>query len=844
MLARPLAVAAGPAPTEPLDAAQLRMALRKLQVTGSVLYIGAHPDDDNTSVLATLSRGRLMRTAYLSLTRGDGGQNILGSEAGDALGVIRTQELLASRQVDGAQQYFTRALDFGFSKSPDEALAYWGHDRVLADVVWVIRRFRPDVMVTRFGTDGSGGHGHHTASAILAGEAFRAAADPARFPEQLRWVTPWQAKRLLWNTWNPKLEGRDPQRPPIVTLDVGAYDPELGASYSEIGGRARSLNRSQGAGTPERRGSLIEYFEPVDGEPAARDLFDGVDVGWSRVAEAQGVAAALREAEKGFDADRPESVLPELARAHAALSALPVDPLVAAKRRDLESVMSSCAGLRLEALAETPTVTPGDTLTVTITALNRSAAPLTLMDIALPGGAHANFAKPAAPRASGPPSGAAREMVADPAAPVGATPRALPANQPVVSIARVIIPAHPEFTEPYWLTARALSDSSQIPDSVAAGDPEGRPAALAQMTVGFGAERVTYEVPVAFRWTDRVYGDRYRALEVLPPATCELDEGAYLFASATPRRVRVAVHSTRAALGGTARLRLPPGWKSDPATAQVAVNAGGEQLVSFQVTPRDTPASAVITAEVEVAGDRYTRRLVRIDYPHLPIQTMLPAASAFALRTDLRRNGDTIGYLMGSGDQVAEALRQMGFTVVLLTDDDVENGNLARFSAIVAGVRAYNTRPRLRVLQPRLLDYVKNGGRLVVQYNTNESALDDRLGPWPFKISRDRVTDERATMRVLRPAHPLLNSPNRIVPGDFAGWVQERGLNYAGPWDARYETVLSANDAGESAKDGGLLYARYGRGVFIYTGLAFFRQLPAGVPGAWRLFANLVSATK
>ena len=834
---------ADPRPPDAMGAAELRVALRKLRNLGSVLYIGAHPDDDNTAVLACLARQRLVRTAYLSLTRGDGGQNILGVETGEALGVLRTQELLASRRVDGAEQYFSRALDFGYSKSPEEALAIWGHDRILSDMVWVIRRFRPDVIVTRFGTDGSGGHGHHTASALLAGEAFHAAADAKQFPEQLKDVSTWQARRLLWNTWDPKKEGRDPQRAPLITLDVGAYDPELGIAYSEIGGRARSLNRSQGAGTPEERGPGVEYFEPVDGDPAAHDLFDGIDLGWSRIAGGARLEPLLREAERRFDPDHPADLLPVLARARAAMIPLAADARVAAKLRDLETVMRSCAGLWLEAIAEGPTVSPGDTLRVTLTAINRSSAPLALERIELPGGAPAFFAA-ASREAAGRRFGPAREIETDPGAPVGATPRALASNQPVTAIARLPLSADLPFTQPTWLRERPLEGSFQYAEATEIGDPEDRPAVAARFVVRMAGQPVSYEVPVAYRWTDRVYGDRYRALEVLPPVTCQFDQGVYLFSGAAAREVRVAFLSTRGAIAGTARLKLPPLWRAEPATVPVHLAPGAEQVVSFVVTPADTPAAATVAAEIEVGGRTYARRLVRIDYPHIPIQTLLPPAEARVVHVDVRHVGEQVGYLMGSGDQVPEALGQMGFHVTQLSDDEVENGDLSRFATIVAGVRAYNTRPRLRVLEPRLLDYVAQGGRLVLQYNTAESGLNDRLGPWPFKISRDRVTVEQAEMRMLDPAHPLLQSPNRITAQDFAGWVQERGLYYANPWDPRYQTVLSANDPGEAPKDGGLLYARHGKGVFIYTGLAWFRQLPAGVPGAWRLFANLVSAVK
>jgi LmbE family N-acetylglucosaminyl deacetylase len=833
---------ANPRPPDGLGAGELRLALRRLQVTGSVLYIGAHPDDDNTALLAFLARGRLVRTAYLSLTRGDGGQNILGTESGDALGVLRTQELLASRRVDGAEQFFTRALDYGFSKSPDEALAFWGHERVLGDVVWVIRRFRPDVIVTRFGTDGSGGHGHHAASAILAGEAFRAAADSTKFPDQLKFVSTWQAMRLVWNSWAP---GRDVNAPRPIALEVGVYDPQLGLAYPEIGGRARSLNRSQGAGTREQRGSRVETFQHVDGTPAGYDLMDGVSLDWSRVPGSAPLVTSLREAEHRFDSGQPWGILPDLARARRALASLPESPLVQVKRHELDQVMRSCAGLWLEALAETPAASPHDTLRVTLTAINRSPSPIMLTRIELPFGARAFYAAAAAPAPpSGPPGAAPAPPMIDSNAPADSVTRVLPLEQPVVAQARVVLPAEILFTQPYWLRDRPLKGSFVVADPRLSGDAEEPPVLVARVTVDFAGEQVPFDVPVAFRWTDRVYGDRYRSIEVLPPVTCRFDQGVYLFADVGPHEVRLAVQSTHAPLAGRARLVLPAGWTAEPAEVPVQLAGDAEQVVRFRVTAAGGAETATLGAEVEVDGRRYASSLSRNDYPHVPIQSLLAPCEARVVHTDLHRRGAAIAYLMGPGDPVPDALRQMGFHVTLLTDDEVESADLSRFDCIVTGVRAYNTRPRLRVLQPRLLDYVKDGGRLVVQYCTAEDALADRLGPWPFRISRDRVAVEEAEMRFLKPAHPLLRVPNAITARDFEGWVQERGLNYAARWDARYDAVLSANDPGEPPEDGGLLYASYGKGAFVYTALAFFRQLPAGVPGAWRLFANLVSVPR
>jgi hypothetical protein len=422
--------------------------------------------------------------------------------------------------------------------------------------------------------------------------------------------------------------------------------------------------------------------------------------------------------------------------------------------------------------------------------------------------------------------------------------RALVPQQPVVALASVVLPADLPSTQPCWLRERPLRGSFEIADPRLVGEAEEAPALVARVSVSFGAEPVTFDVPVAFKWTDRIYGDRYRSIEVLPPVTCRFDQGAYLFADSRPREVRLAVQSTRAALSGVARLRLPAGWSSAPAEAPVTLDAGAEQVVRFRVTAGPGPQAATLGAEVEVQSRRYASSLSRIDYPHVPVQTLLSPCEAHLVHTELQKRGLWVAYLMGPGDPVPDALRQMGYEVSLLDDDAVESADLSRFDCIVTGVRAYNTRPRLRVLQPRLLEYVRNGGRLVVQYCTNDDALNDRLGPWPLRISRDRVAVEEAEMRFLKPAHPLLQVPNAITARDFEGWVQERGLNYAGPWDPRYDAVLSANDPGEPPRDGGLLFASYGKGVFVYSALAFFRQLPAGVPGAWRLFANLVSAAR
>ena len=808
---------ATPVPRDAMDAARIRQALERMSVTGSALYVAAHPDDENTAFLAWLANGRKVRTAYLSMTRGDGGQNLVGPDVGTFLGVIRTNELLAARRIDGAEQFFTRAIDFGFSKGPEETLELWGKERTLADVVWVIRSFRPDVIVTRFPSEGGGGHGHHTASAILAEEAFAAAADPRRFPEQLAHVRPWQAKRVVWNVFRFANAAPDTV-PGRIAVDIGAYDPLLGRSYTELAGESRSMHKSQGFGSAERRGSFVNTLDHRKGEKATKDLFDGIDLTWRRVRGADKLPGLFARALREFDPERPQAIVPVLLEARATMAALPPDPdtaaLVARRRADLDELIRSCLGLWVEAIAATPTASPGGPVRIVTAAIARNETPVVLEKVELV------------------------ELGA-----TGQARRTLATNVAVTDTFRVNVPADYAPTVPYWLGREPVGSSYEVANRVTIGDPETRPVFTARFTLAVDGKPFSLESPVVHRWVDPVHGERWRDFLVVPPAFLAFAQEVTLFPDPSPRPVRVAVTATDRPTSGRVRLDLPAGWTSEPAEARVALGrAGADTTLEFRVTPGTGAASERVVASYwPEAGDRFALRLKELDYPHIPLQALQLPAEARLVRADVLHAGRNIGYLMGSGDAVPEALRQIGYTVTLLGDDDVEQGNLAAYDAIVVGVRAYNTRPRLVRAQKRLLDWVERGGRLVVQYNTADGGLVDRLGPYPFTISRDRVTVEGAEMRKLLPGHPLLTTPNRIGEDDFAGWVQERGLYYANPFDPRYEAPLSANDPGETAKDGGLLYARHGRGAFVYAAHAFFRQLPAGVPGAYRLFANLVS---
>ena len=803
-------LAADPRPLEPMDGGEIAHALHRLQTVGSALYVAAHPDDENTAMLAWLTHVKGVRAAYLSMTRGDGGQNLIGQELGAALGVIRTQELLAARRTDGAEQRFTRALDFGFSKRADETLRFWGHDSVLSDVVWAIRRFQPDIIITRFPPDSTAGHGHHTASAMLAEEAFSAAADPRRFPEQLGAVRPWQAKRLFWNVFS---FGRAPVVDSTwLTLDIGAYDPLLGRSMSEIAGVSRSNHKSQGFGAAERRGTLPQYLKLKLGAPARRDAFEGVDLTWKRFPGGEAVGVLLAQAEREFDPRRPERSLPVLAKAHAALAKLPANSLVVRRRAELEQVMASCAGLWLEAVTPRPGITPGEGLAVATSVLIRTNAPVTLESVAVD-------------------------------ETMRAASRPLTPNVAAADTIQFAVRTDIAVTQPYWLREPASPGLFHVADRDDLGEPENRPALTAAFVLRFAGEPVRFELPVAYRWTDPVQGERWRMLEITPPATLAFEQPFQLFADFTPRTLRVTVRAQKNNLAGSLELEVPTGWSVKPASVPVSLAREGlEQSVDFTLVPGRE--GGVARAVLSSGGRDWSLAAQRIDYPHVPVQTLFPPAEIKLVRTDVGMQASRIGYIAGSGDQIAEALRQLGANVTPLSDDDVASGDLSRFDAIVTGVRAYNTRPRLRTLQPRLLDWVAKGGALVVQYVTTSDGPVDYLGPLPFKVSRDRTTVEDTPVRFLKPANRVLNAPNKLGPADFEGWTQERGLYFAGPWDPNYDAVLGSNDPGEPSHDGGLLYAKHGSGEFIYCGYALFRQVPAGVPGAWRLLANLVSGAR
>ena len=845
---------------------EIRQALERLSTLGSVMMIGAHPDDEREQVLAYLALGRHVRTAYLSLTRGEGGQNLIGSEQGDELGIIRSQELLASRRIDGAEQYFTRAIDFGFSKTADETLQKWDRNKVLGDVVYNIRRFRPDVVILVFSGTPRDGHGHHQASSILGREAFSLAGDPTKFPEQLAYVQPWTPKRLMMNSGGPgggqnkgkggKNKADNPPPADLLNEDVGVYSPELGASFGEIGGASRSANRTQGTGAAETKGSQIASMETVAGDKATKDLFENLDITWNRVPGGAAVQQMVMQALGAFVPAHPEALLPQLMQARPLIAAIK-DPLAERKLKELDDLIALCAGLSLEAQSDKAAVSPGATLRVNFTAIQRLPGQVALTGIRLNG------------------------IEGAPAVNLAAT--VLVNNQPNRYNASFTIPQNQAYTQPYWLERPKDGALYSVPDPSEIGLPENKPVLTASFRVQVAGTELELTRPVQYRYVDRVFGEQVRPFTVIPAVAVSLPEHALVFGDSKPRRIEVAVKSNGGKVAGDLRLDVPAGWTADPASSHFELGATEEQTnVFFNLVPPAGDSRGKIHAIAQVGTHTISTGTEVIQYPHITTQTLLPPAEATLVRADIKILSKTVGYIMGAGDDVPQAIRQLGCEVTLLTESDLAHGDLARFDAIVSGVRAFNTRPDLRANYQRLFDYASNGGTLIVQYNVpeggappapaaaaapgqaapatpsapaaappatpaaaNEGGLLAHVGPYPIRFSRnDRVTVEDAPVTFPNPDLRLLHQPNQITNADFDGWVQERGLYFSDEWDPKYSSVLESHDPGEMPLPGGMLYTKLGKGAYIFSAYDWFRELPAGVPGAYRLFANMLSAAK
>lgn len=817
-----------------MTSAEIHDAIKKLNVVGSVLYIAAHPDDENQRFISYMANERKLQSNYLSITRGDGGQNLIGSELRESLGVLRTEELLMARSVDGGKQMFTRANDFGFSKSPAETMRIWNKKEVLSDVVWAIRKTQPDIIVNRFSADTSiETHGHHTSSAILSVEAFDLAGDPNAFPEQLKYVSVWQPKRVFFNTswffYGSQAAFDKADKTNLTALDLGVYYPSKGKSNNEIASEARSMHRCQGFGSNGVRGSDSEYFNYIKGiGRPQKDILDDINTTWSRLESGESIGKEITKLDKNFQSDNPAASVPELLKIMRQIEGIKNDYWKKIKLAEIKEIIRAACGLYFEATTSAQSSTPNQDVELNLEAINRSTTKIQLNKITI--------------------TGANKDT---------AIAKVLSYNARFNSKFKIHIPANENFTAPYWLQKEPTLGMYRVDDQTLRGLPETPRDLRAVYDVTIEDVPMSFETAIANKFENPARGETWRPFEITPQVFVNLSEKVYVFADSLPKTIQFVIKAGANNVEGVLKPQVPQGWTLSPKEKTFTLKQKNEETVlSFSLTAPNTAIESNITAQVFMQPQLQvmdnlkaemmpieTKSVRTIAYDHIPMQTVLSDANAKIVKLDIKIRGKQIGYFMGAGDDMPACLEQIGFKVTQLNDASFQNAdNLKKFDAIVIGIRAYNTKEKLSFYNAKLLDYVKNGGNVVVQYNTNgRDLVMQNFGPYPFKLGRGRTTEEDATVRFLKPEHPVLNTPNKITQKDFDGWVQERGLYFASEWDKNYDAVLSCNDVDEKPENGGLLVAQYGKGWYVYTGYSFFREMPMGVSGAYRLFANLVS---
>jgi LmbE family N-acetylglucosaminyl deacetylase len=800
------------------SSSEILQMLKKANTIGSVLYIAAHPDDENTRLISYLSNDVNVRTGYLSLTRGDGGQNLIGAEKGAALGLLRTNELLEARKIDGGEQFFTSAVDFGYSKTADETLKLWDKEKILGDMVWVIRNFKPDLIITRFPPTSAAGHGHHTASAILAAEAFDAAADPNRFPEQLKLTQVWQTKRMFQNTsswWEKEIDKRYETDENLFSVDIGTFNPILGTSYSEMSAESRSMHKSQGFGSAETRGKKIDYLDFLKGDKANKKngIFDGIDLTWNRLADGKNIQEKLNACISNFNAQHPNQIISDLVKVYNLIDKQSNTYWKEKKKKEIENIIIACSGLYIEAVADNYYSAKNQSIKVQTSVVKRNDADINLKRI--------NFN--------------AKDSVMN---------IKLKTNESVDLSFNYGISPTENFSNLYWLN-KDYNYIFEIDQQEFIGKPMSDPAVEVNFLLEVEKTEINFKRPLVYKWTDDVKGEKYRQFIIVPDVIANFDQSVYEFNKGNKREVNVKLKANSNNITGNLSLEIPKSWKCEPNQFAVDIKEKGiEKTFTFLVTPTiDGPKVNHLKANFSGIFAKETFSAQVIDYDHINPQIILKEAKAKAINISIETKGKNIGYISGPGDDVPSALKQMGYNVTIIKAAAIPTYNLSSFDAILTGIRAYNTEVDLKSNNTLLLEYANQGGTLIVQYNTSDLLIEN-FGPYPFAISRDRVTEEASDYKILVPEHPIFNYPNKIDAMDFAGWVQERGLYFAKDWSKEYTPLIAWHDTGEEDKNGGIIVSDYGKGKFIYTGISFFRQLPAGVPGAYKLFANIISYGK
>ena len=799
------------------DAAAIYSDIQKLNFLGSVLYLAAHPDDENTRLISYYSNSVHARTAYLSLTRGDGGQNLIGTELREQLGVIRTQELLEARKIDGGIQYFSRANDFGYSKTPDETLKIWNKEEVLSDIVWVMRNFQPDVIINRFDSRTPGTtHGHHTASAMLSLEAFDLANDPNKFPSQLSYINSWQPKRAFFNVsyfFYGSPEAFDKvDKSNYSNIPTGVYYNAFGKSNQEIAALSRSRHQSQGFGSTGSRGDDTEYLEFIKGTPInSTDIFEGINTTWSRVEGGQEIQVILEKVQRDFYFKNPSLSVPELVRAYKLIQNLKDAHWKEVKSDEISSIILSCLGLYTESVTAQADSNPQNTVKVTSEITNRSSIPVILSSI-----------------------------TTFPTKDKKAINKKLSNNKPEKIVTSIQLSSAP-YSAPYYLNDKATEGMYSVEDQAMIGKPQADRSVKLKYTFLIEGAEISKVQEVAFKYNDPVTGEIFENFDLIPAVTTAIEEKVQIF---TKKKmvVNVKVKAGKDKANGKLTLELPSTWEVKPTEIPFSIALkGAEETFTFTITPPKNQEEVSAQAVAFMDGKRYDMEQTYIRYPHIAKQQVLQKAQAKFIKLDIKTGKQKIGYIMGAGDEVATSLSQMGYDVQILNPADISKESLSKFDVIITGIRAYNTISELGLKQDLLLDFVHSGKTMIVQYNTLGKLVTDKIAPFPLTISKDRVTDENAKVTFLSPQHSILNFPNKITHKDFEGWTQEQGLYYPSKWDKAFTPIISSHDEGEDPKDGAILVAKYGKGQYIYTGISFFRELPAGVSGAFKLMANMIS---
>lgn len=775
--------------------------LLRLQKNASVMYLAAHPDDENTKIISWLTHQQYLDAVYLSLTRGDGGQNLIGNEQGEMLGLLRTQELLEARKIDHGRQWFSRAIDFGYSKTATETLQIWDKQQVLSDVVWAIRVNQPQVIITRFDPASNGKtHGHHTASALLAMEAYDLAADPTAFPEQLKYVDIWQVKRMFFNTswwfYGSQQKFEEADKTGMFSIDVGSYYPLLGISNNEISALSRSKHACQGFGMALERGSQLEWLRLLKGDrPTDNNILQGIDLGWKQ----KDLQNQIDKVIANFDFKQPENSSKELVKFYQMAQEHQVDER---KLQQIKNIILEINGVYMEWTTSLAFATEGENIT-------------TNLEIAHRGNSNESFSAATGTYQLKPNSNYTAEFKHKIQAKV--------------------------FSTPYWLVESPEGALYSVKNQQDIGQPELPLPPTYPISLNIDGATLTYELALQQKWVDPALGELYEPFYVLPKYVVNFGQENYIF-NKKEKAISVEVQGFASDESAEVTLEADSNWQVSPAQKFSQKQVAQKHTFSFKITPKTGATTTQLKAKVRASdGQTYSQALEIVDYEHIQRQIRLKEASVELKNLSLETPKVNIAYIQGSGDVVPDNLREIGLDVHEIDIQQWNSEMLENVDVLMLGIRAYNTIEALAFIQQDIFKFINNGGVVIVQYNTNRGLVTDDLAPYPLTIGRDRIAEETADLTMLQPKHRIWQYPNQITSKDFDHWVQERGLYFVSEWDSAFMPFLEGHDTDETRKQGILLVADYGQGHFVYTGISFFRQLPAGVPGAYRLLMNLLA---